>query len=243
MIKHPDSHLDHALTAAQINHILKLFDDRQSFFIATFTLPPELGTVPCGLYGPIVGDPPIKEDEVTYAPRGDRAWRSRLIDLPPRQQHEVTVIAGPHEEECRSTHVPTHGHQLRIGGCNGTGKEEHAGMHAGAAWHEETCSKCGGTGKIHHACILYTAFGGPVAPQEPGDVRRQIEALEAERAARHASGEEPALGRVVPASGETVMDAEMRERAKIDPLYAKILGLRDKRAESDAFWRKHALAK
>src|SRR6202040_3921599 len=100
MIRHQDSHLDHALTEAQIAHIFERFATRDNFFITTFTLPRELGTVPCGLYGPIVGDPPIKEDEVTYAPRGDRAWSSRLIDLPPRQQHELTVIAGPHETPC-----------------------------------------------------------------------------------------------------------------------------------------------
>ena len=228
MIKHPDSHFDHALTPAQIDHIMKLFGDRPGFFIETFTLPPELGTVPCGLYGPIVGDPPIGEDEVTYTPRGDRAWSSRLIDLPPRQQHEVTVIAGPHEVPCTL--------------CGGSGISGVWKARMGDDQiHENPCGCAGG--KITLPCVLYTAFGGPITPQEPGDVRRQIEALEAERAARHASGEEPALGRVVPASGETVMDAEMRERAKIDPLYAKILGLRDKRAESDAFWRKHALAK
>jgi len=122
MIQHPDSHLDHALTAAQIDHIMKRFGDRQSFFIETFTLPPELGTVPCGLYGPVMGDPPIQEDEVTYEPRGVRAWTSRLVDLPPRQQHEVTVIGGPHSD-----------------------------------------------GIVDWPCILYTAFGGPAAPQEPGD--------------------------------------------------------------------------
>lgn len=118
MIQHPESHVDHGLTEAQIRYLLARFAARDSFFIETITLPRELGTVPCGLYGPTMGDSAIGEDEVSYARRGERAWNSRLIDLPPRQQHEVTVIAGPHEE---------------------------------------------------HACILYTAFGGPSAPQEPGD--------------------------------------------------------------------------
>lgn len=118
MKKHEESHVDHGLTEAQLRYLLDRFADREAFFIETVTLPPELGTVPCGLYGPLMGDPPIREDEVTYAVRGTRAWASRLTTLPARQQHEVTVIAGPHEE---------------------------------------------------HACILYTAFGGPLAPQEPGD--------------------------------------------------------------------------
>jgi hypothetical protein len=146
MIKHADSHLDHALTEAQIDYVMKLFGDRQSFFIETITLPRELGTVPCGLYGPLMGDSTIKEDEVTYAARGTRAWNSRLIDLPPRQQHEVTVIAGPHETPC----VHCQGRR-QIG-----------------EWKAAIPCSCT-DGKTYWPCILYTAFGGPSAPQEPGD--------------------------------------------------------------------------
>ena len=164
MIKHGESHLDHNLTAAQIAYVMERFADRETFFIETFELPEELGTVPCGLYGPLMGDPPVPESEVTRAPRGSRTWSSRLVDRPARPCQQVTVIAGPHEETCKSTHDV-----LRIGGCNGTGKVEQAGMHAGAGWHEETCPRCKGLGKIHHACIVYTMFGGPLAPQEPGD--------------------------------------------------------------------------
>jgi hypothetical protein len=156
MIKHPDSHVDHGLTEAQLRYLLDRFADRTSFFIETITLPAELGTVPCGLYGPLMGDPIIGENEVTYAARGTRTWTSRLIDLPPRQQHEVTVIAGPHEETCAR--------------CNGTGRIiTHLGtpfIPASAA--SALCDACEG-GKVKHACILYTAFGGPLAPQEPGD--------------------------------------------------------------------------
>lgn len=147
MIKHKDSHLDHNLTEAHVDHILQRFADRQAFFIDTFTLPRDLGTVPCGLYGPLVGDPPIGENEVCYAPRGTRSWPSRLmVDGPPRQQHEVTVIAGPHEEPCPQCTT--------------------------SAWnilHRADCPTCGGTGNLQHACILYTAYGGPLAPQEPDD--------------------------------------------------------------------------
>lgn len=146
MIKHRDSHIDHGLTEAQIHHLLDRFTDRNSFFIETFTLPEGLGTVPCGLYGPSMGDSAIGEDEVTYSARGTRAWPSRLIDLPARPQHEVTVIAGPHEEPCPQCTT--------------------------SAWnmlHRADCPTCSGTGQLKHACILYTAFGGPSAPQEPGD--------------------------------------------------------------------------
>jgi hypothetical protein len=148
MIKHSDSHVDHGLSAAQIRYLLERFADRDSFFIETLTLPRDLGTVPCGLYGPTMGDPPISDAEVTYARRGTRTWDSRLISLPARDQHEVTVIAGPHEEECAR--------------CSA----------AAGAWnllHRASCPDCDGTQKIKHTCVLYTAFGGPSAPQEPGD--------------------------------------------------------------------------
>ncbi len=147
MIRHQDSHVDHGLSEAQLRYLLERFADRDSFFIETLTLPRDLGTVSCGLYGPVMGDSAIGETEVTYAPRGSRAWKSRLIDLPMRPQYEVTVIAGPHEEPC-----------WHCDGSEGIG-----------SWKARIpCGTCTG-GKVKHPCILYTAFGGPVAPQEPDD--------------------------------------------------------------------------
>ena len=118
MIKHHDSHVDHNLTEEQLRYLLDRFADRNAFFLETIELPEQLGTVPCGLYGPIMGDPPIAETEVLHEQRGTRAWTSRLIERPTRPTRKVTVIAGPHDG---------------------------------------------------NACILYTAFGGPASPQEPGD--------------------------------------------------------------------------
>jgi hypothetical protein len=115
---HDESHVDHGLTPSQIDWLLERYADRDAFFIDTVELPAELGTVPCGLHGPIMGDDPVSEDEVVHETRGDREWTSRLCDREARGVRQVSVIAGPHEEE---------------------------------------------------ACILYTAFGGPVAPQEPSD--------------------------------------------------------------------------
>lgn len=115
---HDDSHLDHHLTTAQLAFALTRFSDRSAFFIETFELPEGLGTVPCGLHGPIVGDSPVPDAECALAPRGERAWASRLCDRAPRATRTLTVIAGPHEER---------------------------------------------------PCIVYTIFGGPLAPQEPGD--------------------------------------------------------------------------
>ena len=113
-----DSHLDHGLSEAQIQYIKDLFGKREEFFRESFKLPAELGTVPCGLNGPKMGDEPVPESEVLYESRNGRPCDSRLCGRPLRQTSTVTVIAGPHESE---------------------------------------------------PCILYTAFGGPLAPQEPGD--------------------------------------------------------------------------
>lgn len=108
MIRHKDSHLDHGLTPTQIEYILERFAGRDAFFIETVELPPELGTVPCGLYGPVMGDGPIADynvdDDTTwglglafYRARGTRAYESRLVRRPTRPTNKVTVIAGPHD--------------------------------------------------------------------------------------------------------------------------------------------------
>jgi hypothetical protein len=109
---------DGRITEAQLAYILKKCADKNAFFIETIELPDYLEPVSCGLFGPLTGDVPVLENEVTYAKRGDRAWESRLVGRPPRWTNQVTVIGGPFED------LP---------------------------------------------CILYTAYGGPLAPQEPGD--------------------------------------------------------------------------
>ena len=116
---HKDSHLDHGLTNEQMLFILNKFEARDGFFIETFELPENLGTLDCALYGPTVGDAPIPETDVYYAKRGARAWVSRMTRVHPmRKTRTVTVIAGPHDGQ---------------------------------------------------PCVLYTVFGGPSTPQEPGD--------------------------------------------------------------------------
>jgi hypothetical protein len=146
MIKHAASHVDHGLTEGQLRYLLDRFADRSAFFLETIELPEDLGTVPCGLYGPLMGDAPIGEADVSYVPRGTRAWTSRLVERPTRPTRKVTVIAGPHGEPCPQCTT--------------------------SAWnilHRAACPTCGGVGEVKHACVLYTAFGGPASPQEPGD--------------------------------------------------------------------------
>ena len=153
MIKHHDSHVDHSLTEDQLRYLLDRFADRNAFFLETITLPDQLGTVPCGLYGPIMGDPTIGENEVGHERRGTRAWTSRLIERPTRATRMITVIAGPHEVTCSI--------------CHGDGRVPGIGPGFGFSLPcpEERCEG----GKIKLACVLYTAFGGPASPQEPGD--------------------------------------------------------------------------
>ncbi len=213
MIKHAESHLDHALTEAQVVYIMTKFVDRSAFFIETFELPEELGTVPCGLYGPIMGDAPVLASQVELLVRGTRTWKSRLVNLPARLTRQLTVIAGPHEEKCDR--------------CDGTGTVLTLGfmVQFGVSQADAmgVCGRCE-NGVVKHACILFTAFGGPLAPQEPGEVRRQLEALEKLR------------GPLLCSDAPTARD----EAAAI---YAKIEGLRIKRTASDAFWTDHALVK
>ncbi len=116
-----DSHLDHDLGDAVIAYIVAEFKHINSgFIIRTIGIPEELGTVPCGIVGPVIGRPPVPEEDVVYVVRGTRSWPSRTLKVKPEkpQVRTVTVIAGPHGDD---------------------------------------------------PCVLYTAYGGPYAPREPGD--------------------------------------------------------------------------
>ena len=95
--KHKDSHLDHSLTDAQVEFILGLPAKEGEVTVQTVELPEALGTVPCGLFGPCMGDAPVTDAEVTLEVRGDRKGPSRLVDREPRQVRTVTVISGPHD--------------------------------------------------------------------------------------------------------------------------------------------------
>lgn len=94
---HNDSHLDHNLTQAQIDFVLALDAADGALTVQTVELPAELGSVPCALYGPSMGDDPIPESCVSYAVRGGRAGESRLIDKGSRASRLITVISGPHD--------------------------------------------------------------------------------------------------------------------------------------------------
>ena len=120
-----ESHVDHGLNQSQLDFLVEKFAGKDAFFIETVELPEELGTVPCGLHGPLMDDSPVLEAEMVV--RGDRPNPSRLCDRAARPTSKVTVIAGPNGDD---------------------------------------------------ACVLYTAFGGPLAPKEPGDPTLEGKALE-----------------------------------------------------------------
>lgn len=94
------SHLDHGISQALVRYLCEQFVDRDAFFIETIELPEELAEgLECGLYGPIVGDEPVGDAFVCWAPRGDRAWPSRIVmGRGKRPTRTLTVIAGPHGE-------------------------------------------------------------------------------------------------------------------------------------------------
>lgn len=99
MLIHKDSHLDHGLSQDVVAYLTARFADRHAFFIETVELPAELGMVPCGLYGPVMGDAPITDAYCAHQKRGERAYTSRmLVDFPIRKTRLATVIAGPHED-------------------------------------------------------------------------------------------------------------------------------------------------
>jgi hypothetical protein len=98
VLVHPESHLDHGLSEVHLSYILKQFKGRNDFFIETIEMPEELPGLECGLYGPLLGDDPIPESEVHYAPRNGRKGPSRLVPRPKRETRLLTVIAGPHED-------------------------------------------------------------------------------------------------------------------------------------------------
>ena len=89
------SHLDHGLSSAHLEWILEKFKDREAFFLETVVIPMALSPLECGLYGPLMGDEPVMEDEVTYIIRGARKCASRVVARPMRTTRLVTVIAGP----------------------------------------------------------------------------------------------------------------------------------------------------
>lgn len=116
-------HADHGITDAQMAFIQgELANVEDGFFIVQSSIPAELGTVPCGLYGPIMGDAPVTD--AIMERRGDRPYEDRMVDRPFREVDYVqsigirdgdnftlfTVFGGPlapqHPEDPNNRDVP-----------------------------------------------------------------------------------------------------------------------------------------
>ena len=104
-------HKDHGLQAAHIEVAEQLCHERSGFFIVTVSV---FDPLPCGLYGPIMGDPPVADEDTYLEQRSPDRPMSRLVRWPTRVDARMTVI--------------------------GQGPD-----------------------------VIYTAYGGPCAPREPGD--------------------------------------------------------------------------
>ena len=89
-------HADHNITPEQLDYIQNHAEFKPysegDFVITVIEMPSSLGSVPCALYGPSVGDAPVTDDQVHYQRRGDRAEKSRMIDAPCRPTNKVVVI-------------------------------------------------------------------------------------------------------------------------------------------------------
>jgi hypothetical protein len=87
-------HVDPNVINYLVGHFADAVNPQGEKRVVTLTAPHEL-TVPCGLYGPAVGDPPIPESDVVYGPRENRLWASRLVRRPFRATSMLTVVMGP----------------------------------------------------------------------------------------------------------------------------------------------------
>ena len=85
-------HADHGIGDDQLKYIVDQLREKvaEGFFIQQIQLSDQ---VPCGLYGPEMGDPPVGDDEVEMVSRSaDRPWKDRMIDKPMRPVDYVQAI-------------------------------------------------------------------------------------------------------------------------------------------------------
>lgn len=151
MKRHQDSHLDHGLSEAQIEYFFDLFADQNAFFIETITLPVELGKVSCGLWGPAMGDPVIRDgSEVLPLKPGEYVIPAGTVGLKmeawwrlPSYTGAISLAKrGTRAWDSRLIDLPSRPTRLVT-------------VIAGPL--------------LNDPCVLYTAFGGPAAPREPLD--------------------------------------------------------------------------
>lgn len=88
-------HQDHGVSFAQLAHVCAELEKGVATpgpFILRIELPASLGTVPCGLFGPVMGDAPVEDEDVVFWTRGSRPYADRCVDLPVRRVAFVYAI-------------------------------------------------------------------------------------------------------------------------------------------------------
>ena len=88
-------HADHGLTPEQRSFIeaaAAAAAPASGLFFLALELPPALGTVPCGIHGPSMGDAPVPAAEVTWERRSPDRGLSRMCGRAPRPVRTVQVI-------------------------------------------------------------------------------------------------------------------------------------------------------
>jgi len=155
------SHLDHGLTGNMIAWILKEYKARQAFFADTVQFPSDMGYLRCGLYGPIMGDPEIGSSgqftpQELNLPSGDGKRLSYFTRMAKR---------GDRKGESRLVNLPPRPtNKLTVI----AGPYEEYLNSLG-----EPCDKEADFAlQVDYPCVLYTCYGGPLAPREPWDMPR-----------------------------------------------------------------------
>lgn len=91
-------HGDHGISKELMQKLIDSIHPT-GFFLKTVELPPEAPDVMSAIYGPIVGDPPVEEGQVTYKRRTEDRPLSRMISKPMRPTRQVTIIGNEIEDQ------------------------------------------------------------------------------------------------------------------------------------------------
>ena len=87
------AHDDHDLKPKHLAAIDQILSDWNGSFIKMCVpLPYDCPDLLSALHGPVAGDPPITDDQVTYEKRNNRHGPSRLIDAPMRPARNIVLI-------------------------------------------------------------------------------------------------------------------------------------------------------
>ena len=96
-------HADHGISKDQLAHIESVIRNEipdPGFFLHQISIPSDLTSVPCALYGPAMGDDPVDRSRVTMQKRSeDRAADPMLVGSESRPVDYVQAIGIVGEEE------------------------------------------------------------------------------------------------------------------------------------------------